>query len=410
MSALDDARRAARRVRGALRNRRLRRHNAAELARRAPLAAGTVEVAVFFADPAVNLYQVRQWYEPLRRLAETHPVVVLTRAADSTAALLRECPVPVVPVASIGALEVWLQTQPVQVLLYVNQNRENFSVLRFTGPAHVFVSHGESDKSYMASNQLKAYDEVFVAGPAAVRRIEQHVIGLDPARLVQIGRPQVDVEHEPPPLPADGRTVVLYAPTWEGDRPSMDYSSVLTHGAALVAALAGDPRFRVVYRPHPRTGEHDRRYRAAHERVVAVLDEAGRRDPQAGHLVDTGSAFGWHLRAADVCVTDVSAVAFDWMATGKPIVLTAPASPSAVVGPESLAARLPTLAAQDAHDVVRHVDAARGDAGSRAYAALVADHFGDTAPGASMARFLAAVDELVRRRAAERSARADDAP
>ena len=57
------------------------------------------------------------------------------------------------------------------MVFYVNQNQQNFPAMRFADPAHVFICHGESDKDYMSSNQLKAYDRVFVAGTAARERI-----------------------------------------------------------------------------------------------------------------------------------------------------------------------------------------------------------------------------------------------
>jgi hypothetical protein len=397
VSVLADVRTLLTKVRSELALRRARRSVAAALAARPPLPAGRFEAVVYFPDSAVNLYQLRQWYEPMRRLAERHPVVVVTRFPDATAQLLRECPLPVHLVSTIADLERWLSTQPVRAVFYVNQNRENFSVLRFAEPAHVFVSHGESDKSYMASNQLKAYDTVFVAGPAAVRRIARHVHGLPPEHLVAIGRPQVDVEHPAPPMPADGRVVVLYAPTWEGDRPSMSYSSVASHGHAIVAALVADPRYRVVYRPHPRTGVQDPRFGAASRALSRRLDAANREDPTAGHVVDVVSPFGWHLRTADVCITDVSAVAFDWLATGKPLLLTTP-SADVATEPDTLAARLDPFTADDAPDVVHHIERAR-DSERLGHAAVVQDYFGDTAPGAAMARFLAAADDVISTRA-----------
>ncbi|MDM7831765.1 CDP-glycerol glycerophosphotransferase family protein [Cellulomonas edaphi] len=371
-----------------------------ELRQQAPVAPGSIEAVVYFPDGAVNAYQVRQWYEPLRRLAETHPVAVIARRADAARLLLAECPLPVVLLSTMGEIETWLGTQRVGVIFYVNQNQANFAALRFAGPAHVFVSHGESEKAYMVSNQLKAYDQVFVAGPAAVRRIARSIRGLAPERLVEIGRPQVDVRHAGPDLPADDRVVVLYAPTWEGDRPSMEYSSLASHGAAMVAALVGDPRYRVVYRPHPRTGVQDSAYSAAHRAVVGVLAAANAADPAAAHVVDTDSPFGWHLAAADVCIADLSAVAYDWMATGKPLVLTRPAAAQATVEGSELAAAVPLLDAAHAGQVTSRIaDLMAGQ--DDGYAALVRDFFGDTAPGASTARFLAAADALIAERASE---------
>ena len=198
---------------------------------------GTVEVVVYFTDGPENLYQIDQWFEPLRRLHERHHVTVC-RATGRPPARCCALARPGAPrTEHRRARGSSSSGSPVRAILYVNQNQANFSAMRFADPAHVFICHGESDKDYMSSNQLKAYDRVFIAGKAARERIQRKLIGFDESTLVEVGRPQVDVDFPGPTLPRDGRTVVLFAPTWEGDRASMRYSSVATHGPALVRSL-----------------------------------------------------------------------------------------------------------------------------------------------------------------------------
>ena len=365
---------------------------------------GTVTAVVYFPDLPENLYQVDQWYEPMRRLAEHHRVVVVSRKWASTARLLQDCPLPVVQADSIEAVERFLDRHPVRVIFYVNQNQQNFPAMRFATPAHVFVCHGESDKDYMSSNQLKAYDHVFIAGQAARDRIVRKLIGFDESSLVEVGRPQVDVHSTGPTLPRDGRTVVLYAPTTEGDVPSMRYSSVATHGVPLVRSLLADPGIRLVYRPHPRLGRTVPAYRTAHEEVLRLIREANAADAGAQHVADTTGPFGWQVDAADVCVTDISAVAYDWLATGKPLVVTRPAEPRAELPESGLVRELTLLEAADAGrgaDVV----AAAVQHPDDVHAALVRHYFGDTTPGASMQRFLAACSAIVEQREAALLAR-----
>jgi len=242
----------------ALRGRRAARRL---LVARPPVADGTVTAVVYFPDLPENLYQVDQWYEPMRRLAEQHPVVVVSRQWAATARLLEDCPIPVVPCVTIEDVERFLDRHPVRVVFYVNQSQSNFPAMRFAVPAHVFICHGESDKDYMSSNQLKAYDRVFIAGQAARERIRRKLIDFDESRLVEVGRPQVDVHTSGPALPQDGRSVVLYAPTTEGDVPSMRYSSVATHGVPLVRSLLSAGDVRLIYRPHPRLGRTVPAYR-----------------------------------------------------------------------------------------------------------------------------------------------------
>jgi hypothetical protein len=404
MGLADDVSKVRRIVTQGVRALAARRVVRAELAQRPPVPNGTVEVVAYFTDRPENLYQIDQWFEPLRLLHERHHVTLLCRNWEATRELLRRSPVPVHHAPNIDALEAFLGVQRVRAILYVNQNQANFAAMRFADPAHVFICHGESDKDYMSSNQLKAYDRVFIAGTAARERILRKLIGFDESRLVEVGRPQVDVDFPGPSLPQDGRTVVLFAPTWEGDRASMRYSSVISHGPAMARALVATGRHRVLYRPHPRTGISLREAGAANAEVVRVLREANSADPAAAHVVDLDGGFGWQLAASDVAVMDISAVAYDWLATGKPLLVTRPAEPGAKLPESGLVRELSLFDAVDAGRAPEIVDAAVRHP-DEVHAALVRRYFGDTTPGASMERFLAACSRVVEERDAALVAR-----
>ncbi len=61
----------------------------ASLATRPPHPPHHYRVAVYFADGAVNMYQMRQWYKPLAELAKLWPVVVLSRTATGAQSAAR---------------------------------------------------------------------------------------------------------------------------------------------------------------------------------------------------------------------------------------------------------------------------------------------------------------------------------
>lgn len=363
-------------------------------------APGTVRVAVYFADTAVNLYQIRQWYAPLAALAETVPVAIVVRSPGTMLALLEESPVPVVYARQVVDLEAFVGSHPLAVTLYVNQNAKNFQMMRYGRMWHVFVNHGESDKMYMTTNQFKAYDYAFVAGDAARERLASVLWDYDlDARTFSVGRPQTDHVAGSPPYEPDDRLVVLYAPTWEGDRPAAAYGSIATHGRSLVSALLATGRHRVVYRPHPRSGVLDREYRRAHEQIVTAMREANAADPGAGHVVDLGPELGWQLVAADVAVSDVSAMVYDRLATGRPLLVTRPVDPEAEVDENGYLGSAEWLSAEDAVRIVEIVDALRVDeAAADRLRHWVAHYFGDTTPGAATRRFEDAVRVLVERR------------
>ena len=187
---------------------------------RSPHPENHYRVAVYFADGAVNMYQMRQWYKPLAELAKQWPVVVLSRSPTGAQALLAEDAPPVAFVPTVRDLERFIATQDIRVVLYVNQNTRNFQMFRYGRRWHVFINHGESDKMYMTTNQYKAYDYAFIAGDAARERLSRVLWDYDlDARTIQIGRPQADHYSGALPYTPDDRTVILYAPDVGGRSP-----------------------------------------------------------------------------------------------------------------------------------------------------------------------------------------------
>ncbi len=353
-------------------------------------------IAVYFADTDVNMYQIRQWYRPLQAIADRLPIVVIARSPLGAEQLLRDGQLPVAFVPKVDDLEAFVDEQDVRIVLYVNQNTRNFQMFRYGRRWHVFISHGESDKIYMASNQYKAYDFAFIAGGAARDRLADALWDYDvDGRTIQIGRPQADHFAGTVPYAADERTVVLYAPTWEGDRESMSYGSVRSHGVRLVEQLLATGRHRVIYRPHPRTGVMDKGYGDASRRIVSMIEAANTADPTAQHVYDDRPEIGWQLTAADVAILDVSAMIYDRLATGKPLMVTRPVNEDAEIDRTGYLSDCEWLDAEAADDVAAQVERVRADEEAVARLARWSErYFGDTAPGAATRRFETAIQQL----------------
>ena len=397
MPLLHDIRAARNVLRGILRSRRTR----AQVARREPgqerPAPGTIKIAVYFADSKVNLYQIRQWYAPLAEINETWPVAIISRSPSAVLELWNESPVPALYLRRVTDLEEFVHTQDVRIVFYVNQNAKNFQMFRYGRMWHVFINHGESDKMYMTTNQFKAYDFSFVAGDAAIDRLSHKLWDFDlAARAIAIGRPQADHFAGELPYTADERTVVLYAPTWEGDRDAAAYGSIASHGVTLVRALLATGRHRVIYRPHPRSGVVDSEYGAANRAIIDAIARANTADPAAQHIFDDGPSLGWQLAAADVAITDISAMVYDRLATGKPLIVTRPVSASAEVDETGYLGACEWLTADAAGEIVAIADAVQFDAEAQKRLKFwVERHFGDTTPGVATARFHEAIERLM---------------
>jgi hypothetical protein len=359
----------------------LERVRARSLARRiADEPPSATPIAVYFADAPQSLYQLRRWYSTLEALNATYPTVIITSDPATYSIVRSETTVAVTFATGAPQLTRVLDRQQIRVVLYPNHNALNFRVLRFPKPVHIFIGHGESGKESSISRQLKAYDRTFVADAASIDQL-QSIRGYDAdANAVVIGSPWLGFLGQPPSswVP-DDRAVVLYAPTWEGDRPTMDYSSVESRGDAIVAAVLESPNFRLIYRPHPWLGRVRPASAATDARLRRAVASANR-----GDVVDTGE-YGWSLTAADVCVTDVSSVAHDAKALGKPLLLTVPTGAEVPATPDSVFLGSTRIEATDAATIRRQLDAVIATGVTSA-----------SKPSNSMDRLLAAIADALR--------------
>lgn len=333
-------------------------------------------VAVYFADAPSGLYQLQRWYKPLEALNAVHPTSIITSDPVTYEAVRVQTSVPVSFADGAAQLGRVIEGGGVQVVLYPNHNALNFRVLRFAVPVHAFIGHGQSAKESSVSRQLKAYDFAYVASLDAIEQL-RGIRGYDAEKsAVVIGSPWLGFPGAPPSSwRADDRTVVLYAPTWEGDRPSMDYSSVEAMGERIVDAVLASPNLRLIYRPHPWLGRVRPASTAADARIRRAITAAGR-----GDIVDTGE-YGWALAAAGLCITDVSSVAFDARELGTALVVTAPTSTTIPpVSPAAYAGAV-RLEETDVAGIRSAIESALANQPART-----------SKPADSMARFIAAID------------------
>ena len=355
-------------------------------------------VVVFFPEPPRNAYQLEQWLRPLEELDRRQGVTLITQDSRTTAMLRAATPLTVHCVARTATLDGLVARGRLALALYVSHHPRNFQLLRYPSLAHVYLGHGESDKAVSASNQVKAYDCTFVAGQAAVDRIADELIWFDLAKLVRIGRPLAHPAERH--RPEGQRASVLYAPTWEGGQPSMAYCSVPTHGEALVRSLVG-AGLRVVYRPHPRTGANRRDVAVAAAALRRLFDEPAVR--ATGSVLDPGRSLTEAFADADLLITDISSVAVEWLPTGRPLVVTTPSEPGAVVAPSPLLDAVPRLdraAAGSAAALVRRC--LDEDPERTARTALVDHYLGGYDAGAALRRFLDACEDVLTARDAAR--------
>jgi hypothetical protein len=283
----------------------------------------SAQVALYFPDGVPKLYQLTQWL-PVFEASTDMVTIVVVRQIETYQALVGSTSLRVLLVPRYEDLMALYDRADFHAVIYVNNGWTNFQSLSFQQAVHIHVNHGESDKICMVSNQAKAYDRVFVAGEAAVRRHAAAIAWFDTSRLVRVGRPQLDLDIASP-LPECAGPTITYAPTWEGEDDANNYTSVDLFGPAIIAAALAQPGSRVVYKPHPRVADSsDAGVKSGHQQIVAMLTKARQLDPSRGHAVLLNTDVLGVIRATDLLVADVSSVTLDhlYLRPDAPIMLT----------------------------------------------------------------------------------------
>jgi len=276
-------------------------------------------------------YLFNPWAGAFNALA--NPPLVIVREANHLVALSPTNGVVMYAPASRQVEVVWRPS--IRVAFYLANGQKNGDLLRNAGLTHVFLGHGDSDKATSASPIARVYDEIWVAGQAAINRYREAGIRLPDSAFIIVGRPQT--ASMPVGPTGNQRPVVLYAPTFEGYAESMNYSSLLTMGAPLIERLLEhDPPVTVWFRPHPSTGVQRADIRATRQRINALIRGAGA--PHRTVDDDPDESLLDSLVGCDLLITDVSSVSSDFLHTERPIVVTDPAG----LGREEFVRRFPS--------------------------------------------------------------------
>ncbi|MEU8790745.1 hypothetical protein [Streptomyces sp. NPDC048643] len=230
-------------------------------------------VAMYFSGGTTSAYQANMWLSTLSQI-DARPLIVLrerfmVQKIDAT-------DVPIICFPKVSTM-FSLENSTLKMMLHPANAAKTSQVLRIPTIKHAFINHGESDKLSSCNPYAKAYDEVWVAGPAARERYALAEVGVEDKNIVEVGRPQLTPIRLFSGPPTGTYTTVLYAPTWEGWDGNPGNTSVVLAGENIVRHLLADEGVRLLYKPHPMTGSVDPRAGAANDRIMAMIREANTR-------------------------------------------------------------------------------------------------------------------------------------
>jgi hypothetical protein len=177
-------------------------------------------------------------------------------------------------------------------------------------PGLLCVPHGAGDRAVSFEPRFALFDRLFVAGRKTAERLVESGVAAD--RVEITGYPKADLvrrmTRERARFFDDARPVILYSPHFRTGLSSL--------GAArqIVAALAADPGFNLIFAPHVRAFEGASRRTIAAWGALAVPGKV---------MIDLGSDRSVDMSytaAADIYVGDVSSQVYEFLLRPRPCV------------------------------------------------------------------------------------------
>lgn len=312
---------------------------------------------LYFSEPRLPTpYQVTMWLDPL--LALNEPFVVLLNERKHMKHFPPSDQYEVVVVEDMPSQMSFLPRNIV-ALFYVNNSMTNLPVIA-THPqvTHVQLLHGDSDKPPSYNPMSAVYDQLFVAGEMAIERYARHGVSIERDKFRIVGRPQIDLAGDTLSSGDDcaystKRKTIVYMTTWSGMFADSNFSSFSQAPEIIKKILEVSASVDLIFKPHPMSvnspkwAEIERRIAQLNDKIphdIALRIASPDEDPVA------------LFARADLLISDVSSVVIDFLASGKPYIVTNPNAKSATDLEAFPSIAGGYLAAPDASDITALIE------------------------------------------------------
>jgi hypothetical protein len=280
------------------------------------------KILLHSGEGLAGLMHISMWVPVLENCSIPFTVLVRNRALYQ-AVRTRFPNVSLAFATTPGQVEIMLrQLVRLSVVLYPSNTGNNIHLLRFNYMWHVFIGHGDSDKSSSAHKFFRVYDEVWVAGQAHIDRFLQAGVDLRGQVLKIVGRPNLERFFAAPAIQAQLDQVatqaparLLYAPTWEGYLAVQSYSSLFL-AEKLLSLFEKKLGVEISIKLHPLTGQQSPQVREA----VSALALSSKDPAKNRHLFPRDSDLLTALsEPLNIILCDVSAVVTEALVLDVPI-------------------------------------------------------------------------------------------
>lgn len=193
----------------------------------------------------------------------------------------------------------------------------------------VQIFHGISDKKYDENKKILQYDLLLLNGQKQFDKILNAGYLQKPKRFKMVGYPKFDKllnnDSKIKNIFDNGNKTILYAPTWISENSGMKFnfsefgeSSLPLWGKKLIRSIAKEGQWNLIIKYHSRINKNAA---AIYQEIDDLIKELR---AEAFIKVVWDSNITPYMQIADLMISDISAVCYEWFHLDKPIVFANP--------------------------------------------------------------------------------------
>ena len=194
----------------------------------------------------------------------------------------------------------------------------------------VQIFHGISDKVYDENRKVLMYDLLLLSGQKQYDKINSVGLIKRPERVRFVGYPKFDKivnsEINASPQFNNGQKVILYAPTWISENSGTSFkfsnygeSSLPLWGKEIIKNIVTKSDYNLIIKYHSRVNENNK---GIYEEISDYILEL---DANKRVKVIWTADISPLMKEADLMISDISAVCYEWFHLDKPILFANPA-------------------------------------------------------------------------------------
>jgi hypothetical protein len=259
-----------------------------------------------FVNSKVKFFILIRSYPLFEKMVEKYPLLDIVYAKESK-----------------DVIKLLAQLPYIKVCFYPSNTGNNLHLLQFNDLKHIFIGHGDSDKTASAHKYFRVYDENWVAGEAHIDRFRNEGFDFSGLKFVKVGRPNLRniLNHSKIGWKDrfGGKLNLLYLSTWEGVYKEQNYTSAYIINE-FFDKIEKFNFSKLDIKLHPKIGTRDKRL----ENIDRSFKETLSKSRLNFKIHSKNIAVETLIKNSNVFICDISAVVSDSLSANAPIFVYIP--------------------------------------------------------------------------------------